>query len=439
MQGLATTPARFPVHGEHIGLVPVPRSVAETGLSERLLVELTARHLFSGGVLDAIQLSRLTALAGPVVEELLGHLRKEVRIEVLGPRPDTKSLRYALTDRGRVFASESFARTGYQGPAPVPLNLFNRLVEAQSVHDIRVTRDGMHASFSDTVIDHALLDSLGAAMHSGRAMFVYGRPGSGKTYVSQRLSRLLGGPVFVPHAIAVGDEILQFFDPIVHKPIEAANPGGELKYDEGYDRRFMLCKRPTVLVGGELTLDMMEISHDHVAHLQEAPLQLKASNGVFMIDDLGRQRVSPVDLFNRWIVPLETRQDHLTLASGRRFPTPFDVILIFSTNLNPGDLADDAFLRRLGHKISFDALPRKEYGAIWRQVCAEREVSCGDDVLDYVIDELHARGDVPLLACHPRDLIGIALDYDRYRGGDGNLTREALDAAWQRYFVDGGP
>ncbi|MEA3411734.1 MAG: AAA family ATPase [Pseudomonadota bacterium] len=438
MQGLATTtPTVLPAYSEYASLVRKPRSVAETGLSERLLVELTARHLFGGGVLDTLQLSRLTALAGPVVEELLGFLRKEARIEVLGPRPGTKALRYALTDRGRVFAMESLGRTGYQGPAPVPLDQFNRLVEAQSVHSTRVTHEEMHDSFSDIVINRNLLDSLGAAMHSGRAMFVYGRPGSGKTYTAQRLSRLLGGPVFVPHAIAVGEEIVQLFDPIVHQPVDPEKTGGGPRFDDGYDARFALCERPTVLVGGELTLDMMEISHDHVAHLQEAPLQLKASNGVFMIDDLGRQRVAPVDLFNRWIVPLETRQDHLTTASGRRFPTPFDVILIFSTNLNPGDLADEAFLRRLGHKISFGALLREEYGAIWAQVCEEKGVSCRDDVLGHVIDELHARYDVPLLPCHPRDLIGIAMDFDRYRGGNGALARDALDEAWHRYFVEG--
>ena len=438
MQGFATTiqtaPRTARAHGD---LVRKPRSVVETGVGERLLLELTARHLLGGGVLDTLQLSRALALAGPVVDELIALLRKDALVGVLGPRPGAKALRYQLTDRGRALALESLARTGYQGPAPAPLERFVRLIEAQTVHATRVTREAMHGAFSDIVINRNLLDSLGAAMNSGRAMFVYGRPGSGKTYAAQRLSRLLGSPVYIPHAIAVGEEIVQFFDPLIHHPIEQPPSDGGLTFDEGHDPRFMLCERPTVLVGGELKLEMMEISHDHIAHLQEAPLQLKASNGVFMIDDLGRQRVSPVDLFNRWIVPLETREDHLTLASGRRFPTPFDVILIFSTNLNPEDLADEAFLRRLGHKISFGTLSRDEYGAIWNQVCAERGVECAADVLDHVIDGLHARYAVPLLPCHPRDLIGIAMDYERYLGGSGNLTSAALEAAWHRYFVQG--
>jgi len=441
MQGFATTiqAARrtASAHRDLLKLVGKPRSVAETGLSERLLLELTARHLLGGGVLDTLQLSRTLALTGPVVDEIISLLRKDALAEVLGPRPGLKALRYQLTDRGRAFALESLGKTGYQGPAPVPLEHFVRLVEAQTVHATRITREAMHDAFSDIVINRDLLDSLGAAMNSGRAMFVYGRPGSGKTYTAQRLSRMLGGPVFVPHAIAIGEEIVQLFDPIIHHPIERQPSARGLTFDEGHDPRFVLCERPTVLVGGELRLEMMEISHDPVTHLQEAPLQLKASNGVFMIDDLGRQRVSPVDLFNRWIVPLETREDHLTLASGRRFPTPFDLILIFSTNLNPGDLADEAFLRRLGHKISFGTLSRDEYGAIWNQVCAERGVSCAGDVLNHVIDGLHKRNDVPLLPCHPRDLIGIALDYERYQGGSGRLTSAALEAAWHRYFVEG--
>lgn len=356
-------------------------------------------------------------------------------MEVLGARMGSQSLRYALTERGRVFALEAIEKGAYLGPAPVPLEHFTRLVQAQSVHSIEVTREAMHRSYSDLILDPEILDSLGAAMHSGRAMFIYGRPGSGKTYTAQRLSRLLGGPIFLPHAIAVGEETVQLYDPIVHRAVGDGETNTGVLLQEGYDARFCLCERPEVIVGGELTLDMLEVSRNRLGNLMEAPLQLKAANGIFVIDDLGRQRVSTVDLFNRWIVPLETRVDHLTLSSGRRFPTPFDVILIFSTNLNPGDLADEAFLRRIGHKIGFGALQRREYIAIWKQVCGANGVECPDEVLAYVIEELHEKGNMPLLACHPRDLLGITLDYDRYNGGDKRLTTQALHAAWRRYFV----
>lgn len=416
-------------------LAPRPRTVAETGLTETFLEGLTSKHLLDHGTSTVAELVNRMALAGPVIEELLGRLRRGAYVEVRAAANEAGALRYALTDRGRAFALEALTASGYVGPAPVPLEQYVKIVKAQSVHHHGVTAPAMHAAFEDTVIDRQLLDAIGAALNSGRGIFIYGPAGSGKTYICQRLARILGEPVLVPYAIAVASEPVQLFDPIIHCPVEIESNQRTVRLEEGFDPRYVLCQRPAVTTGGELTLDMLEISHDHAAKLHNAPLQLKATNGIYLIDDLGRQRVQPIDLFNRWIVPLENRVDYLTLASGKRFPVPFDVILLFSTNLNPKKLSDAAFLRRLGHKIPFGYQEPDAYAAIWQQVCAERGVQFDRALVDYAVNELHRKHRMPLLACHPRDLIGLALDHARYHTGHSDITPQLLDIAWQEYFV----
>jgi hypothetical protein len=414
---------------------PRPRRVAETGLSGNLLEALLAKHLYEIGVADLHQLVERLCLTGPVLEEVLQSLRAAALVEVRGViESRANSLRYALTDKGRIFALDALVKSGYVGPAPVPLALYARVVREQSVHRLRLTRDTMHERFAQVTIRPELLDRLGAAMHSGRAMFLYGPAGAGKSYIARRLVWALGAPVLVPYALAVGDSVVQVFDPMIHRPL-ADRSAPEYWLEHGHDLRFVPCHRPAVVTGGELTLDMLEVRYEAATRLQLAPLQVKAANGLYVIDDLGRQRVSPPELFNRWIVPLESGEDHLTLSNGKRFPVPFDVVLVFSTNLEPHALADDAFLRRIGHKIAFGLLTRAEYSAIWRQVCAERGIAFDPEVLHYVLDELHNKSEVPLLACHPRDLLGLALDHIRYFGEGDTVNRNQIDEAWRSYFV----
>lgn len=416
-------------------LAPRPKTISATGLSKTFLEELIAKHLYNAGVLDLRQLITRTALAGPVLEEILVFLRSEAYVEVRGPAEGVTALRYALTDRGHAFAAESLLRSGYVGPAPVSVEQYARIVRTQSVHHQTITREAMHEAFREIVIRDELLDQLGMALNSGRAMFVYGRAGTGKTYIGERLARLLGEPVLIPYAVVVDETPVQLFDPLVHRPLSMHSESTNAMLDEGFDPRFALCQRPAVVSGGELTLEMLETRYEPNGRLHHAPLQVKANNGIYMIDDLGRQRIAPVDLFNRWIVPLESRQDHLNLASGKRFPVPFDVMLIFSTNMDPHKLADEAFLRRLGHKIHFSPLSTEEYTAIWRQLCSEKEVPYNEDMMTYLIEELHAKNNVPLLACHPRDLLSMTMDEAHYHGEEPMLTRERLKNAWDNYFV----
>lgn len=433
------------MHGLNANVTPTPvsmpsasrpKSLAETGLPVNLLLELLAKHLYRGGVMDLKQLMDHTALAGPIVEGLIQMLRKEAQLEALGPSETSTGIRYALTDRGRVFALDAQTRSGYVGPAPVALDDYVSVVIAQTVHARKVSKRRMRAAFRDVVVRDSVLDQLGPALHSSRAILIYGAAGTGKTFICGKLSRVVGGGILVPHAIAVGSSIVQIYDPVVHEAadsaMEAAAPG--LSLNANTDPRFVYCNRPVVVSGGELTLEMLEIQYDPVTKSSQAPAQLKATNGLYIIDDLGRQRVKPADLLNRWIVPMEERVDYLTLETGQRFEVPSDVILVFSTNMDPRSLSDDAFLRRLGYKIEFPVLAAEEYGAIWQQVCESRLIPFDPELLQFVFG-LYKRESRPLLPCQPRDLIGIALDQSLYEEGVKAIDKERLGFAWASYFV----
>ncbi len=417
-------------------LAPKPFEISETGLSRNLLEELVLKHIYDHGTAELSELVRRLALAGPIIEEVLGWTKREGYIEVRGGLNGSAALRYALTDKGTAFATEALSRSGYIGPAPVPLEQYTSLVKAQSIRHHRITKQQMHTAFSDIVIREEILDGLGPALHSGKAIFIYGPPGSGKSFIAQRLARLLGDPVLIPLSIAVDNTVVRLFDPLIHRPIEQRNEHPGYMLNQGFDPRYVICERPSVVTGGELTMDMLEIHYDANTKEHQAPLQLKATNGIYVIDDLGRQRAPTVELFNRWIVPMESGQDYLGLASGKRFPVLFDLVLVFSTNLNPLQLADDAFLRRIGHKLRFKYLNAEEYSRIWQQVCLERGISFDPATLRYVLEELHGKKKVPLLACHPRDLLGMALDQALYTTGEKRVSVGMLEFAWKNYFVD---
>jgi len=416
-------------------LVPRPTKLADTGLSQTFVADLVAKQLLDRGTLSLVKLSSIVALAGSIIESVLNFMRDEALIEVRPGKASATGLMYTLTDRGRVTALDAMMRSGYLGPAPVPLRHYARIARSQSIHNRAVTQESMHAAFDDVVLDSRLLDSLGPALNSGRAMFLYGPAGTGKTYISQRLCRLFRQPTLIPHAIAIDETVVQVFDPLVHKQMHQLPTGGDLKFDEGHDPRFIVCERPVVITGGELTGEMLEVHYEPSTRLYEAPLQLKANNGMFIIDDMGRQKVSPMEVFNRWIVPMEEKRDYLTLGSGRHFTVPFDVVLVFSTNIHPLDLADEAFLRRIGYKIEFGPLTVEQYEHIWRDACASYEVDYEPQVLDYVLNELHAKRRIALLPCHPRDLLGMARDHAIYEHESREVKIDHIRWAWDNYFV----
>ena len=416
-------------------LAPRPLNIEQTGLSKAFLGDLLCKHLLDRGILTTSDIIRVLALAGPVVEQIVNFLKAEGRIEVRRRAGFEDELRYGLTDRGRASALDAMMRGGYLGPVPVPLPEYARVARAQTVHGQPVTSGEMREAFKDVVLGDDMIDRLGPALNSGRSIFIYGHAGTGKTYIAQRLSRLFYDLTLIPHAISVNETVVELFDPLVHKKVRQSTDGGGVSLDRGHDPRYVCCERPIVISGGELAADMLEVHYDVATRQYSAPLQLKANNGLFIIDDMGRQRITPEELFNRWIVPMEERKDYLSLGAGRHFTVPFDLVLVFSTNLSPLDLADEAFLRRIGYKIEFKPVTPDQYVEIWQGVCEERNLSFDANVVDYTISELHWRHQVPLLPCHPRDLLGMAVDRAAYHGEHSTVTEDDMRWAWNNYFV----
>jgi hypothetical protein len=413
-------------------LAPRPQTPMDTGLGQTFLADLVAKHLLEGGVLTMSALVERLALAGKVLDQILHFLRQESRVEVLPPSPEGL-LRYRLTDRGRSTALDAMMRSGYVGPAPVPLHHYVKIVHSQTVHDRAVTKSALEGAFEGVVLKDGLLDQLGPSLNSGRAIFIYGPAGTGKTYIAQKLRRVFRDRTLIPHAIAVNEAVVEVFDPIVHRAISRRD-AGQLVLDGGHDPRYVCCERPFILAGGELSTDMLEIQYDFSRRVYRTPLQLKANNGMLMIDDMGRQKSPPEAIFNRWIVPMEEKKDYLSLGGGRHFSVPFDVVLVFSTNMNPLELADEAFLRRIGYKIEFEYLSGQQYRRIWQDVCTEYGIVYDPALVDFVTD-LHKRRGVGLLPCHPRDLLGMAVDLATYLGEPRVLTKDQLQWAWDNYFV----
>jgi hypothetical protein len=426
-------------HNENIlsrhAFAPRPRTIEETGLFSDFIATLICKHLHVNGIADLHQLCENMALSGNILETVLDGLRKLNQVEVLAASHTSKGARYALTDKGIAEALTALNKSGYTGRAPVPIEQYRAAVKAQSIQNCKITRPAVQKAFQDTTIAPHLLDQLGPALHSGRAIMIYGLPGTGKTFICKRLARLLGESVHIPYAISVGKSIIQLYDPVIHIPVNETNRNTSVHMLQGVDPRYIECQRPVAISGGELTLDMLEIDHDKNTRLSQAPLQLKANNGMYIIDDLGRQRVPPIDLFNRWIVPLEEKHDYLSLDTGKRVQIPFDVILIFSANVNPLELADEAFLRRLGYKIRFAPVDKTQYVEIWHLYARELQLNCPDNLLDEVF-ERYKKEHRPLLPCHPRDLLGIVKDQCDYEGDAGIATPERLSIAWDTYFIN---
>lgn len=421
---------------QHRKVLPVlPRSLEQTGLNSQFLVELLAKILFLRGQLRLVDLAEHTKLSIGLLEPLLTFMRSERLCEVSRSSETETSIAYNLTDLGRQRAEDSLRKSQYAGPAPVSLNAYVEQVHAQTIKNMRTTRKGLLHAFEGIVLKEHILEQFGAAMNSGRAIFVYGPAGSGKTFISEKLVHLLAGNIAVPYAIVVDNEVIQVYDPLVHERVAQDEAPLGLDRINLPDLRWVVCRRPIVKTGGELTLSMLDLDFDESARFYQSPPQVKANNGLFLIDDLGRQLASPLDIMNRWIVPLDRHVDYLTLHTGKKFELPFDVIVVFSTNMPPNKLADEAFLRRLGYKIYIGNLTEDEYRAISRQVCDQLQIPYSDKQIDYLLREHHYKEEKPLLACIPRDILGQLRDIAYYEERPPELSEELLDWAWNNYFA----
>lgn len=405
-----------------------PGTLEETGLNEPFVTDLVMKHLLYLREFSLPDLVERIKLPVSILQPIIEKLRRKHLIEARGAGGlTTLSMRYSLTEPGKRNGQELLALSRYVGPAPVMLSDYRRMTEMQTVENIVVDEQQVKQAFSELVIDDSLLLRIGTAVSSGRAIFLYGPAGNGKTAIAETVTKLLPDTVFVPYAIMVDDDVIALYDPVNHVAVEGD--------EENIDKRWIKVKRPVVMSGGELSLDMLDLDFNPVSKYYEAPLQLKANNGIFIVDDFGRQQIDPQQLLNRWIVPLERRIDFLALQSGMKFEIPFDQLIIFSTNIKPSKLVDEAFLRRIRYKILIDHPSREQYVQVFRRVCEMNRVEFRPELLDYLFNHFYERLGVKLNACHPRDLIDHIIDDAHYRNQKPILSEENLTAAWSNYFV----
>lgn len=421
---------------------PPPETWAAVGLSSESVTELLLKTLYMRGALTGQRLSDALCVSFALADELLLELQQRRLLEVRSTTGQARlTYLFDLTTTGRERAREAVDACHYVGPVPVPLRQYTAWLERQTVRDVHVNRASIEDGFAHVVLSRRLMEQLGPAINSAKSLFLYGDSGNGKTLIAGAIAELLGGAIYVPHALDVDGEVIAVYDPVFHRSVDMDEPQGATQSlwrqpQQEHDRRFIKVRRPVVAVGGELTLPQLDLQYDPHTKMYQAPFQVKANGGVLIIDDFGRQQVPPRDLLNRWIVPLEQRIDYLTLHTGGKFAVPFDSLLIISTNLNPRDLMEEAFLRRLHYKIQVPDPTPQQYEEIFRRLCLRRGITFDPVGLEFIRREFYEARAIPPRSCHPRDIVDHVCDVARYREVEPALTAELLREACESYFLE---
>jgi hypothetical protein len=415
-----------------------PASLEAAGLNLDLMVQLLLKLLHFAGELTGIEAAQRLGVEFSVIEPALDFVKRLHQCEIVGGSGiGGPSYRYRITDAGRERALLFLENNHYVGVAPVPLAHYVRYLDTYRRAVPRtITRARVRQAFSHLVLSNRVLDQVGPAIAAAHSMFVYGPPGNGKTVIAQAIRNLLEGEIAVPYAVEVEGSIIRLFDPVNHQPIVEPASSTSLARSAQHDARWVRCRRPMVMVGGELTLEALELAYSPTMRFYTAPVQMVANGGVLVIDDFGRQRCSARDLLNRWIVPLESRVDFLTLNTGQKFELPFMLLVVFATNIRPSELVDEAFLRRIHYKVLAESPTVADFKHIFENCCREREIPYDAAVVDELLTSYYRPRKLAPRGCHPRDLIDQALAQAAYLGEPRQLTNELLEAACASYFVD---
>jgi hypothetical protein len=416
---------------------PAPVELEDTGLSGDLVLQIVTKTLHLAGELSGTELSHRLGVALQIIEPALDLLKREHLCEISGGSViGGPSFRYRLTETGRIRAALFLEHDQYIGALPVPLYQYAAYMEQFAHERLHPTREAIRGAFSHLVLNRRVLDQLGPAIAARHSLFVYGPPGNGKTVISQAIRNVLPGDIAIPHALAIDGHIIRIYDPVNHQRLEDAPDDGGLTRDDTFDARWVRCRRPLITAGGELTVDALELGYSPSTGLYRPPLHVMANGGVLVIDDFGRQQSPAQVILSRWIVPLESRVDYLTLRTGQKFEVPFYTFVVFATNLKPSELVDEAFLRRIHYKVLAESPSDDEFVHIFKNYCGAQGLEFDRSLPEYVLhNELRRRG-VKARACHPRDLIEHSLSIAAYLGLPRVLTTDLLSEACATYFVE---
>jgi DNA-binding MarR family transcriptional regulator len=418
---------------------PEPHTLEEAGLAESMVESLLLKILYFRGDLYGRDLATAIGLRLSAIEHVVEALKLRHHLQIkrsLGMGNVGAVL--SLTDAGRERAREALEANQYAGAAPVPLEQYRETVRRQRPADGWLSRGKLAKALSGMVLTEHLLSQIGPAVSSANSLLLYGKPGDGKTFLIESLNNLPTAPVFVPYAIESQGNIIQVYDPVYHERLddEAESAALAVTNESAFDRRWVKCRRPFIVSGGELTLDMLDLRFNESSRIYEAPFQLKANNGIYLIDDFGRQRATPSEVLNRWIVPMERRIDYLRFMTGGKMTAPFEAFLVFSTNLKPADLGDEAFLRRIHYKMLLRGPAKNEFIRIFENFCKAKGLPCRPEVLDRFIDRCYWHTGKPFRRCHPRDVLTHALNLIKFEDLPMELTNELLERAFHSCFLE---
>jgi DNA-binding PadR family transcriptional regulator len=421
---------------------PVPKTIEETGLDTNFLINSLLRIMYVSALQTIPEISDQIKLTRGVVESLLDFAKKEALVEIRGPSEKNQNiLRYALTSAGKERASEALRRCEYIGPAPVPLDTYQVQVQKQTITNEIINMEKLKKALSHLVLSEDVIRQLGPASNSGRAILVYGAAGNGKTSIAEALVSAFEQPVYVPYCIEADGQIIKIFDPSVHVVLPTSSNGANgashpmfLPQMEN-DPRWVRCRRPYIISGGELTLEMLDLDFDIHSKYYEAPLQMKAIGGIFVIDDFGRQRVRPHELLNRWIFPLERKVDYLTLHTGKKFALLFDQLVIFATNFPPEELMDPAQLRRVHYKLKINPPTADEYREIFRRICESYGLAFSEDIMAYLLNSFYLKHKVAFAGFHPKFIAEHVIAACNYLSTPPRITRQLLDDSLENMVI----